>query len=83
MSDSLHLRVVGSAKRIVICSLVVSLQLVHSHPARAQAINGDELCPVASDRLNRSVSYRNNVIRAPVTAAETAALMMTLQGGRG
>ena len=39
--------------------------------------------PVASDRLNRSVSYRNNVIRAPVTAEETAALMTTLRGDEG
>ena len=48
---------------------------------QAEAINANELCPVASDRLNRSVSYRNNVIRAPTAAPETAALLNTVQAG--
>lgn len=64
-----------------VAALLVSWVVVHPHAVAARATAGNELCPVASDRLNRSVSYRNNVIRAPVTAAETTALLMILQGG--
>jgi len=38
---------------------------------------------MASDRLNRSVNYRNNPISAPKIAEETAALRTTLQSGEG
>ncbi len=65
-------------------ALLAILVLVSSQPAvAATSAGGDGLCPVASDRLNRSVSYRNTPIRAPQTAAETAALLTTLQGGEG
>lgn len=59
------------------------LVLAHPHPAAAASASGGELCPIASDRLNRSVNYRNNPISAPKIAEETAALRTTLQSGEG
>jgi hypothetical protein len=59
------------------------LVLAHPQPGAAVSDSAGELCPVASDRLNRSVSYRNNPIGAPETAEETAALLMALQSGDG
>ena len=59
------------------------LVLAHPHPAAAASASGGELCPVASDRLNRSVSYRNTPISAPKIAEETAALRTTVQSGEG
>ena len=60
-------------------TLLALWAMVHAHPVSAAATNLYELCPVANDRLNRSVSYRNNVITAPATTEETAALLKVLQ----
>ena len=64
------------------CALVVA----STAGAAAAAGAGDaQLCPVATKRLNRSVAYQrsDNVIKAPATADETAALLTTVQSGAG
>ena len=55
--------------------------IVYTHPAMAEVNNGEGLCPVASERLNRSVRYRNQSLKAPETTGQITALMTTLQGG--
>ena len=58
---------------------------VFIHPVGAETATDTERCPIATDRLNRSVGYRssNNVIKAPTTAEGTSALMKTVQNGEG
>lgn len=76
-------------KANVLCALLGALVVLHAlflaPPAAAAPNNGSELCPIASDRANRSVGYRSssNVIRAPVTAADTAELLTSLQNAAG
>ncbi len=48
---------------------------------QASASSPVELCPIASDRLNRSISYNKEVLRAPTNAAETHDLLTTVQTG--
>jgi hypothetical protein len=49
----------------------------------AGASYANELCPVAQDRLNRSVNYNNRLITAPTTKAQTAAALEALKNGQG
>ncbi len=49
----------------------------------AGASEANELCPVAQDRLNRSVNYNNRLITAPATMAQTAVALEALKNGQG
>lgn len=65
----------------IVAAVLLACALVTGQPAAAAG--AAEWCPVADNRQNRSVSYRNNVVSAAVTADDTAALMATLQTGTG
>ncbi len=66
-------------------SALVAIGALVAVPALANDIPAAELCPPATKRLHRSVSYGNsdNVLKAPASAEERAALMAKLQSGEG
>jgi hypothetical protein len=74
-----HQAFIRSAALLGLCALVVL------HPAGAAANAGSQLCPIATDRQKRSVGYRSssNVIKAPVTAEDTVALLKILRSDYG
>ena len=74
-----HQTLVGSVALLGLCAMVLA------HPAGAATNVGSHLCPIASDRQNRSVGYRSsrNVIKAPVTAEDSVALLATLSSDDG
>lgn len=76
----MHRHLIGKLLGSTLLLAVLALGLIR--PAMAA---GTELCPVASDRLNRAIGYKrsDNVIRAPAGAAETAELMATIKREAG
>ena len=76
----MYRHLIGSPPGSILLLAVLALGLIG--PALAAA---KELCPVASDRLNRAVAYQrsDNVIRAPAGAAETAELLAGLEAEPG
>ena len=76
----MHRHLIGKLLGSSVLLAVLALGLIR--PAMAA---GTELCPIASDRLNRAVAYKrsDNVIRAPAGAAETAELMAVIKREAG
>jgi hypothetical protein len=72
-------------RRWVPTSALVAIGALVAAPALAENIPAAELCPPAIKRLNRSVAYgsSDNVLQAPASAEERAALMAKLQSGEG